>query len=125
MKRILGVTLVLSFALGLSSCAGVTCAFVSGPLTGGTSLTARVYNTEASEAVKILSTPFAFIAGTFTGWFPAFYHGVRYDVQNFPLRPHGPKPPRNGTQLNQVWDPFMGYLWTGPDEDESTDGGSK
>ena len=88
-------------------------------------MTARVYNTESSDAVKIISTPFAFIAGTFTGWFPAFYHGIRYDVENFPMRPAGAKKPRKTTKLENVWDPFAGNLWSSPIVDERGNGGSK
>ena len=125
MKKILGVILVSSLALGTSSCAGVFCAAFSGPLVGGTSLTARVWETESSGAVRIISTPFAFIAGTFLGWVPALYEGIRYDWENNPIRPHPPEDPKDLTTLENVWDPFSGGLWTNKVVDTTSGNGSR
>ncbi len=109
MNRLLGAVLVCTLALGFSSCAGTANAVLAGPLAGGSSLTARVWNTETSGAVKVLSTPIAFAVGTFLGVVPAMFEGVKYDWENNPVNAH---PAEDGeATMQNVWDPFAGGLW--------------
>ncbi len=77
---------------------------VAGPLGGGASLTANVYESEAPTAIKIVATPFTFVGGTATGIFPGMSKGVMQDLG---------REPGNYAAL---FDPFDGFNGGRPSE---------
>lgn len=99
--------LTLSLALLLSGC-GTISGLLTGPMTGGASLTNRMLNSEeARPAVKIFGAPFTFVAGTISGIFFSTYHGYQFD-KNYLSQQIGEDYDRG---LRRVFDPFDSTLY--------------
>ena len=66
---------VLLLTAGCGTLTGV----VSGPVMGGSSLTVRLYGSDAPTGAKVVATPFTFAAGTVIGVLPACAKGIEKD----------------------------------------------
>ena len=79
MRRSIVIVGLLAIGFLTQGCGTVT-GVVSGPLMGGTSLTAKMYKGNASTTTKVIGTPFAFTGGTVVGIFPDMGRGFMQDL---------------------------------------------
>ncbi len=83
-KRSITIVGLLAVLILFQGCGTVT-GVVSGPLMGGTSLTAKMYQSDASTGIKVVGTPFVFVGGTVIGIFPGLGEGIALDHKVFPI----------------------------------------
>ena len=101
MKNFVVVSSVVGLLLFTTGCATTFTSIISGPLTGGMSLTEKLHDSDASVGTRILATPFTFLGGTATGIIPALAKGMQTDSEKmFDSRGYGKD------DFSSLFDPF-------------------